>query len=67
MYVYLSISLLSLAKEVKLSFYTVPTGIEPRAVAWQSVTQRLRYASSTHCNTVIWHWFAPFLYSRIVL
>ena len=35
-------NLLSLAKDMKLSFYT-----EPRAVAWQSITQPLRHASST--------------------
>ena len=39
--------LLSFAKDVKLRFYTVPPGIEPRVVAWQSITQPLRHASST--------------------
>ena len=29
--------LLSLAKDVKLGFYTVPPGIKPRAVTWQSI------------------------------
>ena len=36
---------LSLAKDMKLGFYTVPT--EPLAVAWQSMTLPLRHASSS--------------------
>ena len=42
--------LLSLAKDVKLSFNTAPTpppGIEPRTVAWQSITLPPRHASSS--------------------
>ena len=30
-------------------FTTTPPGIEPRAVAWQSITQPLHHASSTDC------------------
>ena len=39
--------LLSLAKDVKLGFYTTPPGIEPKVVAWQSITLPLRHVSST--------------------
>ena len=42
--------LLSLAKDVKLGFYTVPTGNRTRAVARQSITLPLRHASSSHCD-----------------
>ena len=42
--------LLSLAKDVKLGKYTVPTGNEPRAVAWQSITLPLRHASSIYAG-----------------
>ena len=48
--------LLSLAKDVKLGIYTVPTGNEPRAVAWQSITLLLRHASS-----ILWFWISPVL------
>ena len=34
--------LLSLAKDVKLGFTPFPPGIEPRAVAWQSITRSLK-------------------------
>ena len=39
--------LISLAKDVKLVFTPFPTGIEPRAVTWQSITLPLRHATST--------------------
>ena len=39
--------LLSLAKDVKLSFTLLPPGIKPQPVAWQSNSLPLHHASST--------------------